>query len=379
MLTKLDETLRHQLPTTFDHVGTSDPRFYDRYWFCAYDPAGELALITGMGLYANMNVMDGFVSLMTPKDGSSEHAGRAADQHNFRFSRILRPGIDDAAVGPLSIEIIEPYRRARLRAEEGDLPVSFDLEWSAVLTPKEEDPHFTRHRGRVTQDYRRYTQVGRATGTLMFQGRSYRVADWWSGRDHSWGIRTQVAGPEPVTGPPEVPSDFEGFLFYWLPFSTDEFGGHVQFHTKGDGTRVYMDGVIEWLDGTRLPVVDASLDLEMHRGTRRWKRVVSTFVTDDGQKFEVVAEPFMRCWSMDGTGYDWGWNDGKGLGVYRGERYSESDVYDLAHPERVGRPDGDDRTPMHRETPARVTVNGASGTGHQIVIAVGPMPGYDFD
>ncbi len=97
MLTKLDEILRHQLPTTFDHVGTSDPRFYDRYWFCAYDPAGELALITGMGLYANMNVMDGFVSLMTPKDGSSEHAGRAADQHNFRFSRILRPGIDETA------------------------------------------------------------------------------------------------------------------------------------------------------------------------------------------------------------------------------------------------------------------------------------------
>ena len=47
MRTGPDETLRHQLPTTFDHVGTSDPRFYDRYFFCAYDPDGRLALHIG--------------------------------------------------------------------------------------------------------------------------------------------------------------------------------------------------------------------------------------------------------------------------------------------------------------------------------------------
>ena len=35
-----------------------------------------------------------------------------------------------------------------------------------------------------------------------------------------------------------MPSDFEGFLFYWLPFSTDEFGGHVQFHTRGEVARL---------------------------------------------------------------------------------------------------------------------------------------------
>jgi len=36
MLTPLDDTLWHQLPTTFDHVWTSDPRFFDRYWFAIY-------------------------------------------------------------------------------------------------------------------------------------------------------------------------------------------------------------------------------------------------------------------------------------------------------------------------------------------------------
>ena len=36
---------------------------------------------------------------------------------------------------------------------------------------------------------------------------------------------------------------------------------------------------------------------------------------------------------MDGTGYDWGWDDGQGLGVYRGEYCVESERYDLADPE----------------------------------------------
>jgi hypothetical protein len=373
VLTNLDETLRHQLPTTFDHVGTSDPRFYDRVWFCCYDPEGSLAVITSVGLYANMNVMDGFVSLMTPK------AGGGGDQHNFRFSRILRPEIDEVAVGPLSVEILEPYQRIRLRVKEGEFPVGLDLEWRAEFPPVEEEHHFSRHRGRVTQDYRRYSQLGSASGVVTLRDRRWDVSSWFSARDHSWGVRTQVAGPEPVTGPTEYDSDFKGVLFYWLPFLTDELGGYVQFHTDGDRNRSYMDGVIARRDGTTKAVVDAELDLEMHDGTRRWKRAELTLTAEDGERFELLEEPLMRCFSMDGTGYDWGWNDDQGLGVYRGEYYTEADVYDLSHPEKVVRPDGQVRTPMHRETATRLTLNGRPGTGHQVLVAVGPMPGYGLD
>ena len=49
MLTKLDDTLWHQLPTTFDHVWTSDPRFYDRYWFAIHSPDGRMAIHITMG------------------------------------------------------------------------------------------------------------------------------------------------------------------------------------------------------------------------------------------------------------------------------------------------------------------------------------------
>ena len=71
MLTTLDDTLWHQLPTTFDHVGTSDPRFYDRFWFACYERGGDAALQITMGAYRNMNVMDIGVVVT--------HAGR---QHN---------------------------------------------------------------------------------------------------------------------------------------------------------------------------------------------------------------------------------------------------------------------------------------------------------
>ena len=98
MLTPLDDTPWHQLPTTFDHVGTSDPRFFDRLWFAASDRHGGGALQFTLGVYQNMNVVDGgFVAVV---DGR---------QHNLRVSRQLRPRYEVAA-GPLRIDVVEPLR-----------------------------------------------------------------------------------------------------------------------------------------------------------------------------------------------------------------------------------------------------------------------------
>ena len=98
-----------------------------------------------------------------------------------------------------------------------------------------------------------------------------------------------------------------------------------------------------------------------------------------GETYEVVTDQLLRDWSMDGTGYDWGWDDGQGLGVYRGEYYTEADEYDLTHPENVVRPDGEVRQPMHREAPAVGTVNDRSLVGHQIVICTGPVAFLGLD
>ncbi len=374
VLGSLDETLRHQLPTTFDHVGYSDPRFYDRFWFCAYDPEGQIALITSIGLYANMNVMDGFASIQTPD----------FKQHNIRFSRALRPDMDSVRVGPLSFEVLEPFKRLRLRLEESDYPIGFDLEWLEFTPPVEEDPHFTRSHGRVTQDYTRYTQVGRAQGSISLAGKRYRARNWFAARDHSWGVRPGVGGSEPVTGPPKLDALLDGVLFSWLPFRTESFSGFYQIWENKHGERSYNHGLVQWPAATGkapLRVEQVDLHFDCYPGTRRWQQARVDLVLEDGQKLEIEARPLLRCWAMCGTGYDSGYLDERGLGVYRGESLAEYDVFDLSHPEKIVRGDG---TPpahpaLHRETPARLTVNGEPALGHMIIMPLGPLPRYGFE
>jgi hypothetical protein len=253
VLTPLDDTLRHVLPTTFDHAGTSDPRFFDRYWFAVYDPAGtEPVLNTGMCTYLNMNVADGYASMIA-----------AGKQHNLRLSAALRPQLFDApaevtTVGPLRMEVLEPFRRLRLQLDRGESDMAFDLEWSATLPPHEELHNFTRVRGRVTQDYRRYNQSGRVDGWIELGGSRTDVRDWWGGRDHSWGVRTDVAGGEPVTGPDEPRNGRTGFLWTWLTFGADDFGGHVQLQELPDGSAIHSEGMIRWADGTQITSGDVS-------------------------------------------------------------------------------------------------------------------------
>jgi hypothetical protein len=381
VLTGPDETLRHQLPTTFDHVGTSDPRFYDRYFFGVHDPAGRLALHIGLGLYTNMNVMDGYVAALVPD--ARERSGAAA-QHNLRLSRALRPDIDRVGIGSFSVEVVEPFRKARVSLPAGDHPVALELVWTSTAPAKEEEHHFRRLRGRVAADYHRYTIVGEASGWVEVAGARYDVDRWFGARDHSWGVREQVAGPEPVTGPPGFGTEQVGYVFSWLPFQCGDLRGHVQLQTLGDGTVIYRDGILHDGDGTGAgsgvggdateTVVDVAHEVDFHPGTRQFSQIRATWTTVTGRTLDVVVEPLLRSFSMDGTGYDWGFADGQGLGVYRGEHHVESDVYDLSDPEAVVRPDGEVRRPMHRETPVRVTVDGRPGVGHQVFVVSGPVP-----
>jgi hypothetical protein len=383
VLTDADETLLHQLPTTFDHVGTSDPRFYDRFFFCAHDPDGRVALHLGIARYCNMNVMDGYVSAVVPRASTSgESAAGPCEQHNLRVTRALRPEIDALAVGPIQVEVLEPYRRARFRcastATSAGGALAVDLEWRAGAPPKEEEHHFRRLRGRVTTDYHRYTIVGTMHGTVEVAGVELTADGWFGARDHSWGVREQVAGPEPVTGPPGFGMEAVGFVFSWLPFRCGDTRGHVQLQMLGDGTVVYCDGVLHRGDRTEA-ITAIELDAQFHPGTRAFSRSVATCRTAGGDTVEIVSEPLTRPFSMDGTGYDWGWDDGQGLGVYRGEAYAETDVYDLADPELVVRPDGSARRPMHRETPVRVTVDGVAGLGHHVFVLSGPITVFGPD
>jgi hypothetical protein len=119
MLTRFDELTCHQVVRTFDSVETTDRAWTEKLWCNVHDTAGELVLATGFGIYPNRNVLDGYACV---------NVGNRR-QHNLRASRELRPRLDEVAVGPLSYEVLEPWRRVRLTCGDNPRGIRFELEF----------------------------------------------------------------------------------------------------------------------------------------------------------------------------------------------------------------------------------------------------------
>jgi len=368
MLTPMDDTLWHTHPTTFDHVGTSDPRFFDRYWFAASDPAGSGTLQFTLGVYNNMNVVDaGFVVI------------RGDRQHNVRASRSLRPRFETAC-GPLRVDVLEPLHRARLRAAPGAHGVEADLEWTSVLPAQEEAARFTRVRGRVVEESRRFDQIGECSGSISLEGHRWELDRWWATRDHSWGVRESMGIEEPVTGPPAAPS--AGTLFAFLFFSTETLGGHLQI-AQFEGRPDYFTAEFTRRDRPSeafAALAGADLDVAFYDEgrPRRFRSAHFGARLADGTKLEIAAEALCPAVDMQGLGYSGGYADGRGLGVWRGDEHVESDVWDVSHPCEVVRAGGAVARPIHRIQPVRLTLRGAGleeqGTGSLTLIAEGRLP-----
>ena len=62
MPTPLDEYPVHQTPLPMDRVATSDRNFYDRCYFNAHDRSGEIFMVTGLGVYPNLGVIDAYAA-----------------------------------------------------------------------------------------------------------------------------------------------------------------------------------------------------------------------------------------------------------------------------------------------------------------------------
>jgi hypothetical protein len=350
MLTALDECLWHQLPTTFDHVGTSDPRFFDRFWFAVYAQDGSAAFQHALGVYSNMDVVDGGCVIVA--DGR---------QHNARFSRSLRPHFANEC-GGLKVEVLEPLKRFRVLLEAGDHGMAADLEWTAITPPEEERPHFQRRRGRVVQDYQRFDQIGTVNGLLSASGRTFQVRDWWGCRDHSWGVR-------PGMGVPELADETAGdaaerpFFFCFLFFSTETMAGHVQVLDHGGQARYVSIVLRDRVTGEDIPVEDVDVDANLLPGANVFRSVDLTLIRR-GSPVTLALTGLCPSIAMEGLGYSGGWNDGRGLGARRGHACAEHEVWDIRHPVDVVAQDGTIRRPVHRIHPVGVVgSDGSQGAG----------------
>lgn len=362
MLTDLDETLVHQTSEPFGHVGTSDHRFFDRNWFGCYSPDGSAGLITGMGAYPNMNVLDGFAAVQ-----------RGGCQHNLRVSRPLRPAVADLTVGSLRHEVLEPLQSHRLVLEDGPHGFSFDLRWEGVAPAHLEPPHVDRLDGRLYQDYRRFDQPGQVEGWVRIGAERIDASGWFGARDHSWGVRRSIGGFEPFTG--SLPPEIHGVLFIWCELAVEGMTGHVQVQEDAAGRVQSLEGFLLPAGGEPVAIVGVDHDIDFHPGARTYRRARLGLTDETGRRWDLDAEPILAPWAYRGTGYDGGFADGRGLGAFRGD-HVEHDRYDVSHHEDVVLPNGSTIQPLHREQGARVTLDGAPGFAHLPIMPIGRIERY---
>lgn len=339
MCTPLDEYQQHRLPTTSARVDSGQPGCIDRYWFVAYEPATGRALQFTLGRYQHRNVVDaGFVVV---------HDGI---QHNVRASRSLRSECETHC-GPLQLEAVESAGPIHLRIGRNGGGVHGELDWTGELPIHEQGHHCDRLNGRVAGRDGRYDQIGSLSGWLEIDGARRDIDSWWAYRDQSWGVSANRDIPEPFTGLPPNPSEA---TFAFLFFSTERYRGHVRI-SRLDHTGDISVELIDRATGATLPVNKLAFDAAFvdEKRPRRFTTVSVRLTTTTGESVTIEAVATGPAVVMQGLGYG-GYDDGLGLGVYRGDNHIETDRYNVSHPVEVTMPDSTVTRPRHRVQPVRI-------------------------
>ena len=342
----LDEYPVHQAPVSMRYFDTSDRNVYDRCIFQAFERSGEVELLTGLGVYPHLGVIDGYA---TVRRGDRQVAVRTSDA--------LGDDRMQQRVGPLRIDVLEPLRKLRVRCDAEEHGVGFDLTWDAAFPAVEEPRHIHRQGNRLILDACRFVQVGSWQGVLRIEGEELTVADdRWSGtRDRSWGIRP-VGEAEPSGRPAEGGG---GFWWCWAPLRFEDFAIVVIVQEGPEGHRVLNEAVRVWPeDSGRAPEQLGWPEIEVfyRSGTRHPERA-TLHLSERGGKpvtVEVETRGFVPLHVGPGYGGDPDWSHGQ----WRGPGWVEGAVYDLTDP-TVAR-----RIPYGViDHVARATCDGAEGFG----------------
>ena len=308
--------------------GTSDPNFYDRYFFNGYSRSGDLFFAAALGSYPNRRVMDAAFSIV-----------RAGVQYSVHASRLAPDERTQTQVGPIRVEVEDPLRVLRLEVGENDLGLAGELVFTARADAIEE-PRVTRvHQGRVFMDSTRFTQFGSWSGELRVEGQRIELDDdaFLGCRDRSWGVRP--IGERPSSAAPGPPAQI---YWVWAPLhfedrcillgSFEDEAGHA-WHAHGAVVPAWASQVdahredraaSETLHGPRHRI-------EFEPGTRRARAARLGFEGLD----EIVLEPILT-FQMLGIGYlspEWGhglWKGEQAVGVERWE-LDELDPLDPRH------------------------------------------------
>ena len=376
VLTKFDEYPRHQIGNTFDSVVDGSQYWSDGYYFTMGDDAGRVAWFMGLRLHVNNDVIDGFTC--TALDGR---------QHNMRWSRRLRPAIDDIEVGPMKVEVIEGLRKLRVTCEANEYGQAYDLMWEGVTPPFNEDHVQVYVNGRLHSDRSNYDQVMTVNGWIEVAGERIAVDNWTGVRDHSWGIGNQTGGPRTTVIAPPLQVAAPPGLRQWCWFKLPDRCIFWQFHhagAKNPYTKLETRCQFPYGDEREsFTYVGLDYDVEFEqvdgRNTRRMKTTTVRLTRPDGGVESYRIEPISYPLYLQGGGYHNGFNDTLGRGVYRGDFHHEGEVWEIDRITNIQTP-----TPveLNRWHYAEAWGRGTSlddandtGTGHLESVVLGPYEG----
>jgi hypothetical protein len=236
-LTAMDEYFVHQIPEPLPNVETFHEFWRESLFFIMHprDGLGDVVILT-LAHFPKREVMDSLQlgrigDVPTPAAHERPYDG---DPHTM-------------AVGPVRIDIAEPFRTVHLHVDDVEAaPVALDLTFTARTQA------YGLRRGTMKAGHERVwdqshlVQSGTYNGTFTHAGKVHEVRDWWGQRDHSWGIRDHHRCP----------------LWMWLAIQLPEGMVAVWHWEYPNGARVYTDGCFAPADGGEpIPVVDFRHDL----------------------------------------------------------------------------------------------------------------------
>jgi len=235
-LTAMDEYFVHQIPEALPNVAVHHPHWRESLFFVAHPPEpGDVVILT-LAVFPERAEMD------------SLQLGRVGGQPTMaRHARAFDGDPHTMAVGPVRIDIVEPYRTVRLHvADDPAAPVALDLEFRARTAACGLRRGTMRAGHELIWDQSHMIQSGTFHGTYRHRGTTYRMDGWTGQRDHSWGIRDHARCPLWIWLATQLP---DGMLAVW----------HWEL---ANGARVYTDGCFAPADGsTPIPVVEFRHDL----------------------------------------------------------------------------------------------------------------------
>jgi hypothetical protein len=235
-LTAADEHFIHQVPEALPNVVVRHAHWRESYYYGMHpsDGVGDAVIFT-MAHYPAREMLD------------SHEFGYMDGKRTFaHFSRPYGDDPHTTVVGPVSIEIVEPYRTVRLRADAADAPVGVDVTFTARTEPYLLRRGTLRDGDDIIWDQSHFLQSGVYSGTYTRDGITRPVDGWWGQRDHSWGIRDHARCP----------------MWLWLAIQFPDGMFGVWHWEHANGARVFTDGCFAPAGGGEpVPVIDFEHDL----------------------------------------------------------------------------------------------------------------------